>query len=145
METQAFHPFDQWVIVRDNGAALTGGDVLGGVKTHHLDVTEGAETRTIVCGADGMGTVLHHPQSVFVRQGVKGVKIHRKAGEMDRHDGLRPRRDRPLQLTDIHIECVGMNIDQHGPATGKDDGVQRGHKSECRRDDLIALIQANRL
>jgi hypothetical protein len=65
-------------------------------------------------------------------------EVGRLAVEADRHDRLRPRRDRRLHLPDVDREVVLADVDEDRARSRVEDAVGAGDERERHRDHLVA-------
>src|SRR5207302_329170 len=92
--------------------------------------------------AEGVGRVVDDPQLVGRGQLVEAVVVAQVAAVVhgdDRPGALGHQLGRPGR-----VDAQGLVVDvaQHGPAAGDDDGLDVGQVGERRDDDLVALAYA---
>ncbi len=93
---------------------------------------------------DALAGVLDHRKIVALGDLHQLDHVGDLAGQLHRHDRLGPRRDRGLDLVDIHAEGI-VAIDQHRRRAGFGDRADGGDEGVGGGDDLVAVADAERL
>ena len=83
----------QRVVGRGDDAAFAAGEVLAGLEGERTQVADGAGGPLPVKRAVGVGGIFDHHQVVRSGDGHDGVHVRGLAGQVDRDDGARARRD----------------------------------------------------
>jgi hypothetical protein len=78
----------------------------------------------------------------FLCDGVEPVAIDRQAGEVDRDDRARGRRDRGLDAVEVDVARDRIDVDEDRPGADFEDDVAGGDPGERRGDDLVARADA---
>lgn len=123
---------------RDDGAALTGGDVLLQLETEGPRVTDRAHRPPPVADPAGLGGVLQDPDAVLTGDGQDGVHVGGGVVQVDGHDREGPLGDELLPRRRVEGERV-VDVGEDGDAARGDDGVDAADEGGRRHDDLTAL------
>ncbi len=91
-----------------------------------------------------LGAILDHLQPVPRRNLHQRVQIDALAVQVNRHDRLGLRRNRRLDLADVHQEIVVPDIDENRAGAENLDGRNRRHRGVRHRDDLVARANPRR-
>src|SRR6185503_6811573 len=98
-------------IADDDGAALAGGDVLDRVEAEHDGVAgAGADQAAAVRRAQRVAGVLDDAQAAAARELGQLVHVGRHAGEVDRYDRARARRDQRLDRRRRQVSGAGVDV-----------------------------------
>ncbi|MNL05185.1 hypothetical protein D3C87_1257680 [compost metagenome] len=124
--------------VQHQAAAFDGGDVLVRLEAEAGQVAKGADALAAPAGIDGLGGILDHAQLVLAGDGVEPVHVHGQAGQVDRHDGPRARRDGGLHGVQVEVAGARVDIDEHRAGAHGEHHVGRGHPGDRRGDDFVA-------
>ncbi len=121
-----------------------GAEILAREEREASEGADRADRLRFVSGANGLRGVLDHRNAGAICRGHQRIEIGAEAEQMDRHDRLRPRRDRGDGLRGIDVEREGIDVDQHGTRSDARDAACRREKRVGRRDDFVARADAER-
>ena len=133
------------VVVGDDHAALTGGDVLVRVEADSADIAEAAAGEPTTGLPDGLRRVLDDFEAVTLRYLQYRIHVHRQAVDMDGHDRLRAGRDLRLDGPDVHVPCVGIAVHEDRDRARADYLGDAGDDRERGEDDLISFPDPERV
>ena len=119
--------------------------LLVGVEREDRRVPERAIRPSVVVATDRLAGVLDDGQPVTVGDVNQRRQLGRVAEDVDDLDGLGARRDRGLDRGRVHIERLGIDLDEHRRRAGEQNRVGRRHKRERWHDDLVPRTQAQRV
>src|SRR5215471_994488 len=117
-------------VVDQKSPALAGNHVLGFVEAHGREMADAAQRSTFVASQCSLSRILDDYELVTLSNGHDGVHLAADSGVMHRHNRLRSRRYRRLNLGFVDIERVGTNIDKNRHTSSQHDGVGRRYKGE---------------
>jgi hypothetical protein len=126
---QDAQPVGDGVVVGRDHAALTGGEVLGGVEGERSD-PERAGTGAVVGRTVGLRRVLHDVQAAVPGDGHERVHVGGLAVEVDRHEHLGAVPDRGRDGRRVDREVVLADVREPGRGAGLEDGVEGGDEGE---------------
>ncbi len=129
----------QLLVVADQCATLAGGHQLRPLHREAPEVTPRPDTSTPPERSVGVGAVLDQPQAALGAQRDERIEVGGGAGDVDRDDRLRARRDRGPGRLDVDAQRVGVDVDQD--RRGVDRQRCRGRRDEghAGHDHLVAL------
>ena len=132
---------EQLLAVRDEHAALAGGDRLGRVEGVGAGVAPGTRPAAVPAGAVGVGAVLEQEDAVLAAVVGDPLDVEGDvAADVDDHRGARPvLLGLALEVLEGHAEVVAVAVDEDRLAARVDDGERRRHEGVGRAEDLLAL------
>src|SRR5881227_3100325 len=101
---EARSAFKQHRIVRDDRAALSGGNRLARLMAKYPDVPHRARRLTLIAGAHGLRGVFEHLEIVLPRDGKNLVHVGWRALQVDGDQDLRVRGNAMLDIGRVDVE-----------------------------------------
>ena len=107
-------------------------------------MTDAAGLMILVERALRLRTVFHHLQPVPLGNRHQRIEVDALAVQMHRDDRFRARRNRRLDLADIHQEVIVADVDEYRRGTKRANGRDRRHRRIGHGNDLVAGLDAQR-
>ena len=101
-------------IARQDAAALSHRDVMGGIEGDGGQVAEGAGQPAAVARAQRVAVILHHPQPVVFREPRHGIQVERDAHRVGHRNGARFRGDRLFDPRRDGGVVAEVDVDKNG-------------------------------
>ena len=138
-------PLGEVLVVGDHHAALAAGpEVLPGIEAEAAHVADGAHAPALVLRAVGLGSIFDDDEVMAAGDVQDGVEIRGLAMQVHRQDRLGAVGDRRLDLGDVHVEGVGVNVDEHRAGAGVVDRRHGRDEGAGDRDDLVPRTDPGR-
>ena len=101
-------------VAGDDHPAFAGHDVLRLLEAEYAGIAHRAGPAVAPHGADGLARVLDDLQPMRVSDRGQSTHVGNVAGEVNRHDGLGPRRYGPLHRLRVDTKTMGIHVDEDG-------------------------------
>ena len=136
-------PVQEFIAVAGDGAAFSGGDMLGVLETETGQVAEYATLAALVFSKPGLAGILDNGEFVFAGDRVDRVHVARHAVDMHRQDGAGSFGDPAFDRRRVHGERGRFGVGEHRQGFVDQDRVIGG--DECVRgdDDFVAGIHVH--
>ena len=129
---------------KDRAAVAIASQRLAGKETGTADGAEIAAFPAFVFGAETLGGILNHGQTVPVRNRIERIHVGRLAVETDGHNGPGLCGDGRLDQPGIDVTGIRFNINKDRPRAEPHDDFRRGNEGKGGGDDLIAGFDTQR-
>ena len=134
------HLFRDRGVVGGDHAPLAGRHVLGRIERECRADAQGTGLAAADRGSMRLARVFDEHDAMPVRDPAQFVDLSRMTVQVDRHEGLCPRRNRGLHLCRVQAVRVGLDVDEDGSRADEQRRVGGGDEGEGARDDLVAFF-----
>ena len=133
------------VVIGDDKPALSGTQILAGLKTERAQIADGADAATLPLGAVGLSGVLDETHIPCPAECDQRVEIGGLAGKVYGDDGASAFGQRRLDGSGIDAVGVRGNVDEDRNGANEGDGGGGGYEGIRRDDDFISHSDTGRL
>ena len=121
MPADRAHPLCEILVLTQNGAAITiTAQRFGRIETGRRDLCNITDPAPLILAAKSLRAVCDDAQSMRISHRLDGRIVGWQAIQIDRHDGARGQPtfrfdgiNLPGEVGGIHVERLGVNIDNH--------------------------------